>query len=95
MSFLERTDEPKLQLWDIVLPNGGEAPANISGITYRPQKRGVKAYSDTQSIFISGKSMRVGSRGIEKEGIPEESVKKIEEEYRANNQGKSVPDKEY
>ena len=95
VSFLERTDEPKLQLWDIVLPNGGEAPANISGITYRPQKRGVKAYSDTQSIFISGKSMRVGSRGIEKEGIPEESVKKIEEEYRANNEGKNVPDKEY
>lgn len=95
VSFLERTDEQMLQRWDIVLPNGGEALEKISGISYRPQKRKVKAYSDTQSIFISGRSMRVGSRGIEKEGIPYELVTKIEEEYRANNEGKNVPDKEY
>jgi len=95
VSFLERTDEQMLQQWDIVLPNGGEASETISSISYRPQKRKVKAYNDTQSIFISGRSMRVGSRGIEKEGIPYELVAKIEGEYQANNEGKNVPDKEY
>ena len=91
--FLERADEQKLQLWDIVLPNGGEAPANLSGISYRPQRRKIKAYSDTQSILISGEKMRVGSRGIEKEGIPDEIIQEIEKKYHDEN--KSVPDKAY
>jgi len=91
--FLETTEEQKLQLWDIVLPNGIEAPEDISDVEYRPQKRRVKVYSDTQSILISGKKMRVGSRGIEKEGIPDDIVRDIERRYR--DEGKSVPDKAY
>lgn len=93
VSFLEETDEPKLQRWDIVLPNGGEAFEKLAGISYRPQRRKIKAYSDTQSILISGEKMRVGSRGIEKEGVPEDLVREIEEKYRQEN--KSVPDKAY
>lgn len=95
VEFLERTDEPKLRLWDIVLPNGGEASENISGISYRPQKRRVKADSDTQSVLISGEKMRVGSRGIEKEGIPYEIVQEIEKRYRDENKSKSFPDEIY
>ncbi|TRZ47919.1 hypothetical protein D4S03_10740 [bacterium] len=91
--FLEKTDEQKLQLWDIVVPNGGEASEQLAGISYRPQRRKIKAYSDTQSILISGEKMRVGSRGIEKEGLPEELIREIEEKYR--NEKKSVPDKAY
>jgi hypothetical protein len=93
VSFLESTDEPKLQLWDIVVPNGVEAVEELSGIAYRPQRRKIKVHSDTQSILISGEKMRVGSRGIEKEGVPEILIREIEERYR--NENISVPDWEY
>jgi hypothetical protein len=92
-TFIERTDEPKLQTWDIVLPNGGEPEEEFAGIAYRPQKRKIELRGDSRSILVSGSKARVGSRGIEKEGVPEDLVRTKDEEYR--QQGRSVPDWEY
>lgn len=92
-SFLETTDEPKLGHWDVVLPNGGEPEEEFAGIAYRPQKRKIEIRGDSKYILVSGAKARVGSRGIEKEGVPEELVKAKEEEYRIK--GKSIPDWEY
>ena len=92
-SFLENTSEPKLMQWDVVLPNGEGDPIEFIGVSYRPQKRKVDIHRDTSSILVSGEKRRVGSRGIEKEGIREEIIREIEndDKYR----GKSVPDRAY
>lgn len=92
-SFLENTDEEKLKYWDIVLPNGSEDESDFAGLRYKPQRRKIEIRGDSRSILVSGARARVGSRGIEKEGVPEEYIRVIEEEYRRNN--KSVPDKAY
>lgn len=93
--FLDSTDEQSLAQWDVVIPNGKGEETSISGINYRTQKRKVSVNPTTRSVLVSGKSARVGSRGIQKEGIPYEEAKKIEREYRENNEGKSVPDSEF
>ncbi|WP_420267086.1 Z1 domain-containing protein [Candidatus Magnetominusculus dajiuhuensis] len=90
-SFLENTNEPKLQNWDVVIPNGSEPSENFAWIAYRPQKRRVVISKETKSILVSGDKRRVGSRGIEKEGISTEIVQQIKEQYGDNN----VPDKAY
>lgn len=92
-TFIERTDEPRLQTWDMVLPNGGEPEEEFAGIAYRPQKRKIEIRGDSRSILVSGSKARVGSRGIEKEGVPEDLVRTKDEEYR--KLGRSVPDWEY
>jgi hypothetical protein len=92
-TFLENTDEPVLQKWDIVLPNGSGTLSDFAGHTYYPQRRTITISRDTQSILVSGEKRRVGSRGIEKEGIPQPIIDEIEnaEEYK----GKNVSDKAY
>jgi hypothetical protein len=92
-SFLENTNEPRLQQWDVVLPNGEGPPTKFVGVSYRPQKRKVDISKDTKSILVSGEKRRVGSRGIEKEGIPEEIIREIESDEKYHD--KSVPDHAY
>jgi hypothetical protein len=91
--FLADTDEATLQNWDIVLPNGSESEDVFAGIRYKPQKRNIEIRRDTKSILVSGTKARVGSRGIEKEGIPSEVIRQIDERYRIEK--RSVPDWEY
>lgn len=91
--FLEYTDEVKLQNWDVVLPNGSRSEEMFAGVEYRPQERRIEVRSDTRLILVSGTKARVGSRGIEKEGIPDDIVRQIDKKYRL--EGKSVPDWEY
>jgi hypothetical protein len=91
--FLGDTDEATLQHWDIVLPNGGESENIFAEIKYKPQKRNIEVRRETKSILVSGTKARVGSRGIEKEGIANEVIRQIDERYRIEN--RSVPDWEY
>jgi hypothetical protein len=91
-NFLESADESKLDMWDVVLPNGRESEEIFAGFPYRPQKRKI-AQSRCCSILVSGKSARVGSRGIEREGVPSELVSLIE--ARARTEDRNVSDEEY
>lgn len=93
--FLDATDEQSLAHWDVVIPNGKGSETSFAGIVYRPQKRKVSVNSTTRAVLVSGRSARVGSRGIEKEGIPYNEARRIEHEYKENNEGKSVPDSEF
>ena len=93
--FLESTTEPCLDTWDVVIPNGREDAKTFAGIQYCPQKRRVIIDQNTRSILVSGKSRRVGSRGIEREGLPPDLVRRIEEEYKESSGGRSIPDSEY
>lgn len=93
--FLENTDEPCLDLWDVVIPNGKEVEGEFAGIHYRPLTRKVTIDTATRSILVSGRSRRVGSRGIEREGIPANEARRIQNNYSAANDGKAIPDSEY
>lgn len=94
-SFLDKTEELSLDLWDVVIPNGGENESSFAGILYRPQKRKVIVNKNTRSILVSGKSRRVGSRGIEREGLSADFVRDIEQKYKEKNIGKQTPDSEF
>ena len=91
-TFLERTDEARLQVWDVVLPNGEEPETELlPGLSYKPQKRKV-TYTNGPDILVGGKSARVRSRDIEREGVDPQVVKMAEDRYRAENDGKkNVP----
>lgn len=92
-SFIARTQEEKLQEWDVVFPNGGEPEIPFAGFQVRPAKRSVRV--DAGTILVSGRSARVGSRGIEREGMPKALVEEIQKTYRAEHPGKSVPDRQF
>jgi hypothetical protein len=94
-AFLDRTNEPCLEHWDVVVPNGREPEMEFASIRYRPQRRKVAVNYATRAILVSGKSRRVGSRGIEREGMPTDLVRRIEDEYRLSHGGTSIPDKEF
>lgn len=91
--YLVNTDERKLQNWDIVLPNGSADEQMFAEIKFKPQKRSIEVRNDTKSIIVSGTKARVGSRGIEKEGVPVEIVRQIDERYHL--EGDNVPDWAY
>jgi len=91
--FIQSTNVPELMEWDVVIPNGEEPETSFSGIRFRPQKRSVTL--DRSTIFVSGTKARVGSRGIEREGLPPDRVRQLDESYKKENPGKTVPDKIY
>jgi hypothetical protein len=87
-SFLSRTQEPKLQTWDVVIPNGSEGEEEIGGIMVRPNARNVVLRRENRSILISGRSSRVGSRGIEREGLTVDQYRDVQ----AAHEGKNLSD---
>lgn len=93
--FIENTDEAKLDKWDVVLPTvrGAEAEMTFAGLKLRLQKRAVILTEGGRCILVSGHKARVGSRGIEREGVDTEKVKEIEGTYR--DKKTSVPDWKY
>ena len=95
-TFLDSTNEPKLAKWDVVLPNGnGQKWAVLPNLDARLQKR-VVTVSPSGEVLVSGKSARVGSRGVEREAIDPNHVRRAEEEYRASESSKgSIPDRVY
>jgi hypothetical protein len=84
----DATDQ-KLMSWDVVIPNGSGVEVSISGSRVRLQKRRVDERN--QSLIVSGSKRRVGSRGIEAEGVPEADVKRVI----AEAAGKQVSDHDY
>ena len=93
--FAESTKEPFLQSWDIVIPQGSVAPTPLGKLTVRPIERSVQSNSD--NILISGRSARIASPGIEKEGLPPEMVAEVTARFRTyeGNRDRTVPDKEF
>jgi Z1 domain len=93
-AFLEKTNDEMLERWDILLPNGSVKNTEpFCGISYRMQKRRVHSRGNGKYILVSGSSARVGSRGVEKEGIRLEEVAKIDQKAKKENRNPS--DKEY
>jgi hypothetical protein len=90
-SFLERNDDPALQSWDVAVPQGSSDTETIAGLPIRPQVRAVLAKEGDSSILVSGARARVGSRGVEREGLTREQVEAINSAH----PGKNISDKWY
>jgi hypothetical protein len=89
--FLESTTVQALDSWDVVIPQGNGDPEEFAGITYRPQKRAIVAKSGDSSLLVSGAKARVGSRGVEREGMSRADVEKVEAAF----PGMNVSDRQY
>ncbi len=96
--FIGETEEASLQEWDIVIPNGrvDEKPFGGTGIAYRAEQRGVELRDGGYTVLVSGTKARVGSRGIEREGIPKAQAEEAAKQFlAAHSELKFVPDKQY
>lgn len=91
--FLRSTTEPKLQWWDVAIPQGSldeRVFLGLEGLRVKPLQRFVLTAGSAQTILVSGTKARVGSRGTEREGIAKEQVDRLIEERKPKN----LPDKE-
>jgi hypothetical protein len=93
-TYLGSTPESRLRTWDVVVPGGSGQSVEIGPITVSASKR--KMVDDQNGmLLVSGTKARVGSRGIEKEGLDPAEVSRIEEAFKRLNPGKSISDKTY
>lgn len=86
--FIRSTEEPRLQLWDVVIPQGSMPMINDfagTGMSIRPLQRKVTTPDDGRTILVSGNKARVGSRGVEREGLPRAIADAIVEEAKPKN----------
>ena len=90
--FIAETGEDSLQFWDVVFPQGEQETRNLlgSGIELNPVRRVVTTSDSDQTVLISGAKARVGSRGVEREGISKDVVDELVAEAKAK--GKNVAD---
>ena len=98
-NFLERSSDSTLSKWDVVIPNGASQSQPLTGdIAVRLQGRKLLVNTERRSILVNEKKMRVGSRGIEREGMTADRIDAAERDFRADpeNAGKrNVPDRAY
>lgn len=97
--FVSDASDVKLAEWDVVIPQGEGLPKDlIAGIRIMPEERKLMPDLDTKSVLVSEKKMRVGSRGVEREGLSDEAKKAAENEFEEDPQyadKKSIPDHLY
>jgi len=94
--FIEGPTEERLRQWDVVFPQGkSETRETLSTVTVSPSMRKVRV--DENSVLVSGRSARVASRGIEREGMDTDLIDRITRDFKEKpeNTGKSVPDSVY
>ena len=87
----------ELRKWDVLFAGVKRETAksltcDILGFRLVCQRRGPGASSDDSMLMVTNKQ-RVASRGVEKEGLSEAVVQRIEKEYRDSHSGaKNYPD---
>jgi hypothetical protein len=91
--YLESTSEPRLRLWDVVLPGGSGKNVTIGPASLTTSRRNILARDGM--LLVSGTKARVGSRGIEKEGLEPSEVKRVEVDFKAAFPEKSISDRDY
>lgn len=82
--LLDSLDPRVLSDWDVVIPSGRGALVEFSGVTLRSQERSVDLAAPQGPMIVSGGGRRVGSRGVEQEGLSEELVAKAQKQAREN-----------
>jgi hypothetical protein len=90
-TFLARTEIDALQSWDVALPQGIGEPEFFAGLEVRPQVRQLLPKPEESSLIVSGSKARVGSRGVEREGLDPEVIDRVVAEH----PGENVSDRHY
>jgi len=98
-AFLAESDDEKLASWDVVIPNGrGGLLSVCDGVQIKLQERKLEVNNERKFILVNEKKMRVGSRGVEKEGMSAREIEQAESAFWSDedNNGKTnVPDLAY
>jgi Z1 domain len=90
-TFLARTEIDALHLWDVALPQGSGDPEVFAGLEVRPQIRQLLPKPEESSLIVSGSKARVGSRGVEREGLEADVIERVVAEH----PGENVSDRDY
>ncbi len=96
--FIEMSDDPKLQKWDVAIPSGSVIWRElIPGLVVNLRKRKILVEPEKRSLLVNAKKMRVGSPADEKAGLSDSEVSLAESSFRADieNTGKTVPSSAY
>jgi hypothetical protein len=80
--LLDRIEDPILGEWDVVIPEGRSDREEKLGVDSVALQVRQLEYEPKRRIVVSGNKRRVGSRGIEKEGLSSEQVQAAEKEAR-------------
>lgn len=82
-----------------MIPNGRQQSfPRFEGISVKLQKRKLEVNAERRYLLVNEKKMRVGSRGVEREGMSPEQIQQAEDAFRSDpdNAGKeNVSDKAY
>jgi hypothetical protein len=92
-NYLESTTEPLLRTWDVVLPGGSGKDITVGSVNLKTSRRSIT--SRDGMLLVSGRHYRVGSRGVEREGLEASEVKRIEQEFKISHPDKSISDGVY
>ena len=97
--FIEESGDPRLDRWDVVIPNGGRQTLELADdVSVRLQKRKLEVNLERRYLLVNERKMRVGSRGVEKEGMSPEEIAAAEKAFTEDpdNEGTlNVPDRAY
>jgi hypothetical protein len=97
--FIEQSTDGKLARWDVVVPQGsGEPHELLPTLKVALQKRKLSISEEQRSILVNEQRMRVGSRGVEKEGMSPDQIASAEKNFWASLDSvgiKNVPDWAY
>ncbi|WP_151445808.1 Z1 domain-containing protein [Lacisediminimonas profundi] len=89
-NFIERSDDPKLQRWDISIPSGSvDEREFVPGLLVSPRKRKILVDPDNRSILINEKKMRVGSPADEKAALSRDDITQAERDFRESTENAS------
>jgi hypothetical protein len=97
--FLEESSDRKLSSWDVVIPGGNGGGHNLADdVHVRLQGRKLLVNEERRFLLVNEKKLRVGSRGVEKEGMSSTEIRAAEAAFRAeegNADAANVPDRAY
>jgi hypothetical protein len=98
--FIEESHEEAIREWDVFIPEGDGQPFPISDgqLQVALRQRRLEIEKSRRALLVSGKKMRVGSRGDEKAGMSDSDIEAAEKDFREDPENvdkKNIPDKAY
>jgi hypothetical protein len=98
--FVKSSVDDKMKEWDVVIPQGeGVLHALIDNeLVINLEQRKLKREDEKKSLLVSEEKMRVGSRGVEREGLSKVQEDNAREEFDNDPEyitRKSIPDHLY
>ncbi|SFM07483.1 Z1 domain-containing protein [Pseudomonas sp. NFACC46-3] len=96
--FIEKSDDEKLDHWDVALPTGsGDSIKFFGDIEVKRRIRKISIDENIKALLVNGNKLRVGSAGDEKVGLSEAEVKAADLRFRSESKKsvQTIPGKAY